>query len=519
MTQYSYSRVSTFKTCPYQYKLRYVDKLKTLPDTEPSNALYLGTALHTGLEKTVKEALKQYYSNYPIIDDLHINEAIKLEYIIPMAKELLPDGQYEVKIEDDNFIGFIDLLVPKGNNHFDIYDFKYSNNVDRYLESAQLHVYKHYYEKNNPSHIIDNLYFVFAPKIMIRQKKTEDLYQFRKRLLSELGKVDVRIEPVEYNPTKVTEYQDGISEIENTREFTKNETRLCSWCEFEPYCKRKETTMLLPENKRRDINKISKKVLWLYGAPFSGKTYLANKFPDPLMLNSDGNIKFVDAPYLAIKDQVTVEGRITKRKPAWEVFKEVIDELEMKQNDFKTIVVDLLEDTYEHCRAYKYNELGVDHESDAGFGKGYDMIRKEFLDNIKRLTNLDYENIILISHEDSSKNITKRGGETTTTIRPNIQEKLASKIAGMVDIVARVVADGDKRTLSFKTNEFVFGGGRLNVKGQDIPLSYEELMKVYEEANKASDQPSNQVSDQVSDQPTDQASGTTQSRRRVVVNN
>ena len=168
---------------------------------------------------------------------------------------------------------------------------------------------------------------------------------------------------------------------------------------------------------------------------------------------------------------------------AWEHFKEVIDELEKKQNDFKTIVIDLLEDTYEHCRAFEYGELGIDHESDAGFGKGYDIIRKEFLDTIKRLTNLDYENIILISHEDSTKNITKKSGESTTTIRPNIQEKIASKIAGMVDIVGRVVADGEDRKLSFKSNEYIFGGGRLGVKGKDIPLEFDALMKVYEDAN------------------------------------
>lgn len=502
MTQFSYSRIDCFKQCPYKYKLKYVDKLKTLPDTEANNALYLGTALHTGLEKTVEAALEQYYSNYPVIEDLQINEAIKLETIIPMGKNAIPDGLFEVKVEDDEFVGYIDLLVSKGNNHFDIWDFKYSNNVDKYLESSQLSIYKYQYEKNNPNHVVDNLYFIFLPKIQIRQKKTEDLYQFRKRLQEELSKAEVRIERVEYNPTKVREYLEAVDEVKTATEFPENETKLCAWCEFESYCKRKETTMILPENKRRDINKISKKVLWLYGAPFSGKTYLANKFPDPLMLNTDGNIKFVDAPYLFIKDEVSVEGRITKRKPAWEVFKEAVEELEKKQNDFKTIVVDLLEDTYEHCRAYKYAEMGVEHESDAGFGKGYDMIRKEFLDTIKRLTNLDYENIILISHEDSSKNITKRGGETTTTIRPNIQEKLASKIAGMVDIVARVVADGDTRVLSFKNNEYIFGGGRLNVKGQDIPLNYDDLMNIYDEANKTT----------VSvEQPTE--------RRRVEVNN
>lgn len=483
MSQFSYSRIECFKQCPYKYALRYIDGLKTLPDTDAGNALYLGTAVHTGLEKNVKEAIAQYFSNYPIIDDLQINETMKLENVIGKGKEVIPNGEFEVKIEDENFIGFIDLLVPKGDNHFDIYDFKYSNNVDRYMESAQLHVYKYFYELTHPNHVIDNLYFVFLPKVMIRQKKTEDLYQFRQRLLNELDKKDVTVKRVDYDFNKVKGYLDAVEDIKAAYDYPKNQTRLCDWCEYQAYCERKETTMLLPKNEKRNIDRIEKKVIWLYGAPFSGKTFLANKFPEPLMLNTDGNIKFVDAPYLAIKDQVTVEGRIVKRKQAWEYFKEIIEELEKKQNDFKTIVIDLLEDTYEHCRAFEYGELGIDHESDAGFGKGYDMIRKEFLDTIKRLTNLDYENIILISHEDSTKNITKKSGESTTTIRPNIQEKIASKIAGMVDIVGRVVADGEDRKLSFKSNEYIFGGGRLGVKGKDIPLEFDALMKVYEDAN------------------------------------
>lgn len=245
--QFSYSRVSCFKTCPYQYKLKYVDKLKTIPNTDANNALYLGTALHTGLEKTIEDALTQYYSNYPIIDDLQINEAIKLEFIIPKGKAAIPEGLFEVKIEDDEFIGFIDLLVPKGNNHFDILDFKYSNNVKRYLESGQLHVYKYYYEKNNPGHIIDNLYFVFLPKIQIRQKKTEDLYKFRKRLLSELEKAEVQIVELKYNPDKVVEYQNGINEIKNAQEFPKNETNLCQWCNYYGYCLKDETWEILDE--------------------------------------------------------------------------------------------------------------------------------------------------------------------------------------------------------------------------------------------------------------------------------
>ena len=56
----------------------------------------------------------------------------------------------------------------------------------------------------------------------------------------------------------------------------------------------------------------------------------------------------------------------------------------------------------------------------------------------------------------------------------------------MVDIVARAVVEDDgTRTLNFKSNEFVFGGGRLKgLTETKIPLSWEALMDVYEIASK-----------------------------------
>ena len=48
----------------------------------------------------------------PIITDDHINEAIKLENLIPRAAKMIPKGEFEVKIATDDFIGYIDLLAP-----------------------------------------------------------------------------------------------------------------------------------------------------------------------------------------------------------------------------------------------------------------------------------------------------------------------------------------------------------------------------------------------------------------------
>lgn len=500
--QVSHSRIETFKKCQYQYKLRYIDKLKTYFNNDPANPLIIGTALHTGIEKSPKEAVKWYYGQYPIIDDKNIDEAIKLEEVIEKCKAVLPEGLHEVKIECEEFVGYIDLLVPvgkdeEGHEWFDLYDFKYSNNVDNYLKSGQLHEYKYYFEKINPTKHIRKLYFLFAPKVAIKlkyknktNKRDETIEEFRKRLKGELETKNALLVEVEYDKTKVDEFLQNADECRNAKTFNKNPNRLCDWCEFKDYCMKGETLeiMNLPENKRRTVESSDKKKIWIYGAPFSGKTYLANKFPDVLMLNTDGNVKYVDAPYVAIKNEVKVEGRLTKTTLAWEIFKDTIAELEKKQNSFKTIVVDLLEDTYEYCRLYMYDQLGITHESDDSF-RAWDKVRIEFLSTIKRLMNLDYENIILISHEDTSKDLTKKGGDKITAIKPNIQDKAALKIAGMVDLVARVIDDEGKRIISFKSNEVVFGGGRLGITASEIPCTYEALLEVYKDAIKGDTKP------------------------------
>lgn len=473
--------------------MRYLEGITTIPATEPDNPLILGQAVHTGIEKSLEEAIREYCFSFPIITDEHINEIIKFETVIPLAKTAIPPGgKFEVEIKDDDFHGFIDYLVPatvfeRGvelPDTYDLYDFKYSNNVSGYKQSGQLHEYKYFFEKNNPGKKIRNMFFVFIPKVTIRQKKTETLLEFRQRLKSELSGVEVKVVQIEFNIEKVIEFLFGIKAVNEETEFPQEKSYLCRYCEFQEYCEKGwNYFMKLPENKRRNIEAVEKRVLWIYGVPFCGKTTFANAFPDPLMLNTDGNIKFVDAPYIRIKDEVKVEGRQTKRTLAWELFKDTISELEKKENSFRTIIVDLLEDLYEHCRLYMYQQMGITHESDDSF-RAWDKVRGEFLNTLKRLMNLDYENIILISHEDTSKDITRKGGDKITAIKPNLQEKVANKVAGMVDVVARIVADGDARTFSFKSNEVIFGGGRLKVNAKDIPLDVDALFAVYDEANK-----------------------------------
>ena len=496
MTRFSHSRVECATKCPYKYKLKYKDKLTTLPDQEPNNALYLGLGLHKGIETTVEEGVREYLSHYYVIDDRHIAWQIQLEYWIPKVKELLPSGEHEVTVKTDDFIGYIDLLVKRKQGNevvYDLYDFKFSNNVDGYRDSPQLSIYAYYLKKTRPNIKIGRLQYVFVPKVMIRQKRTETPMTFRQRLLSEMESKDITVLEVPYKPDAVRQFQAKtafLTEAEKGTDFPKNQTRLCDWCDYKEYCHSdgkidymiyRRNDMELPKNERRTASKPSKRTIWLYGRPFTGKTTLADHAPDPLMLNTDGNAVYVTAPFVSIKDDVEVTGRIVKRKLAWVVFKETLDELEKKQNTFKTIVVDLLEDLYESCRLYMFDKLHITHESDDNF-RAWDKVRTEFYSQIRRLMNLEYENIILLSHEDSSRDITKKSGESTTSIRPNIQEKVATKVAGMVGLVGRVVADGDERTVEFKADDVVFGGERLKTKVVSVPLTWDALAEAFDTA-------------------------------------
>lgn len=231
---------------------------------------------------------------------------------------------------------------------------------------------------------------------------------------------------------------------------------------------------MLPSTERVNAQTNTHFKFWIYGEPFTGKTTFCDNAPTPLNLNTDGNVKNVTMARLPIRD--TYEGRI--KKLGWEILKDAISELE-KGSDFETVIIDLVEDTYEMCRLYMYDKLGITHESDDSF-RAWDKVRTEYLSTMRTFLNLPY-NIVIISHEDKTKDFTSRSGEKFSTIKPNMNDKISNKLAGMVDFVARIIVNDDgSRVLSFKTNDVIFGGGRLNFGVSEIPLDWSELVKLYE---------------------------------------
>lgn len=499
MFKTSYSRVGTFTQCPRKFELNYVDGLKVPFNCDAANPLVIGTMLHECIEVGVDEAIANYKAAYPVMTDPMVNELMKIRVLGQRARELawsmLDDGAdpvFEVKVEDDSgFIGFIDMLIPHGEGKWVMLDFKYSNNVDRYLESGQLSVYKYFYEKTHPGEVIQDMAFLITPKTMIRQKKTEDLYQFRERLSTTLEDMWPMLYHVQYDPEKVADFAVGTCTMANAVEFPKHESRLCDWCDYKDFCLGGNDMLILPKNERRPEAVITDPDMWIYADSYVGKSTFVDHFDDVLFINTDGNTQNITSPFIQIADELVTEGRMSRKVLAWSKFREVIDELEKHDNDFRVIALDLVEDLYEHCRFYVFDQLGIKHESDGGYGKGWDMVRTEFLGQMKRLKSLGYR-VIYISKELVTE-ITYANGMKVSTFKPNLPDKVANVLAGTVTMTLRAYMDERGHFLQLRKNENVFGGGRIDFKRDRCDLTVEAFNAALLEAQGAKAEPTAEV--------------------------
>ena len=59
MTVYSHSRLSTYETCPLQFKLNYIDRIKR---KEQGIEAFMGTQFHDVMEKLYKDLKCKVYS-------------------------------------------------------------------------------------------------------------------------------------------------------------------------------------------------------------------------------------------------------------------------------------------------------------------------------------------------------------------------------------------------------------------------------------------------------------------------
>ena len=489
----SHSRVDLYKRCHFHYRLKYIDKFTQLDEHKADSPLTIGNALHYGLEVgNKKQMIDYYYSQFPVKTDKTINEAIKLELafdkVMPVLNNIKIKHQ-EYVIEEPEFKGIVDLITENDDGTVDIFDFKYSNNVDSYMDSPQLHIYQYYLEQYGFK--VNRLGYIFIPKLFIRQKKNEDLDQFRKRLVETYKEKQVQLVEIPKDKMQIVYFFNDAKSIQidfskSYKELERNINDSCFACKYgEDYLEiieEDDEIMALPKNEKRELKLDLKPDFWIYADSYVGKSTFVDSFDDVLFINTDGNTDNTTSPVVSVRDHVTRKGRIEETQFGWEDFKNTVTDLGVEENTFQAVAIDLVEDLYELCRTYVFNKNNIEHESDSGFGKGWDLVKKEFVDTMKRLKALKYQ-LIFISKENR-KEIKERSGASYTTFSPNLQEKQSNILSGIVDLTIHAEKDGEKRYINLITDEHTFGGGRFDFKVKTCELNRKSFEQALKDAQK-----------------------------------
>ena len=185
----------------------------------------------------------------------------------------------------------------------------------------------------------------------------------------------------------------------------------------------------LPENKPQ-IPKDTPRNFFFYGATMSGKSDLANEFPNPIILNTDGNASANSVPAIQLVNEKDKNGHIIKS--VIEQLSEILLALQTQKHTYETVVVDVIDDVIDMIKIAVCGEFDVKSLSEIGYGKGYDYFNQALTELVIDLKALPM-NVIYISREITEYNDDGKADKTL----PSLREKYVNLINGNSDLMIR----------------------------------------------------------------------------------
>ena len=187
---------------------------------------------------------------------------------------------------------------------------------------------------------------------------------------------------------------------------------------------------------------------FIWGSPMTGKSYFSSFFPNPLVLNTDGNSEQGSAPSIQLRNIRNETGGL--KRSVIEQLDDIITALQVENpkrpadQQFKTVVIDVIDDICVMIEQAICLDAGVQALSDIPYGKGWTMfntVLQQFVMDLKALP----LNVIYISREDDKTD------ENTgvTTYKPSLKTKYYNIVNGNCDVVIRTKKIGDGQNASY----------------------------------------------------------------------
>lgn len=205
---------------------------------------------------------------------------------------------------------------------------------------------------------------------------------------------------------------------------------------------------------------LEKSAFMFFGPPKIGKSTTASGWPNCVYLcTSKKEVKRIKKPFILVN---------THKKLV-----EAVDYLieNKRRLGYQTIICDFLDAMWTNCVVYICKKLKIEHPSEAGYGKGVDMIDLEFKKIITQLIGSNY-GCVFISHFQV-KDVTTMHGvvQKISTTLPDRARKIVIPLVSVIgfidfktikikDTATGKVSFKKQRVISFEASEFLEAGDR-----------------------------------------------------------
>ena len=205
---------------------------------------------------------------------------------------------------------------------------------------------------------------------------------------------------------------------------------------------------LLPENKRKKPMD-TPRTFFIWGATMSGKSYLAEHFPNPFFINTDDNAEKMGLPNYQLKNVKNRDGSL--KSSVIDQIDELMLELQTTNHGFETIVIDTIEDAIDLITQAILDENKVKTLDEMRWGKGYALQKQIVTGMVLELRALPM-NVVFVSRLDDSK----QDSNGNIVEGPALKTKWYNIVNGNCDLTIRTrkIGNNYSRALTDKRKQY-----------------------------------------------------------------
>lgn len=204
---------------------------------------------------------------------------------------------------------------------------------------------------------------------------------------------------------------------------------------------------VLPTKPRKPETRWDQFAYLLFGEKKIGKTTLAANIKNALVIQ-------FDKPQLALE--------IIEEVPRkWAEFLRILKALEDAgiKLPYSAIIIDGCEEWYQMCQTHVCAVMGIEHPTDAKYGKGWSAVKTEFRDAVNRVLRLPCGHFFICHQKTIS--IENRDGTETQRIVPALGAATEEILNSKVDGWFYYCYDGSNRRLIVRGSEEIGAGHRI----------------------------------------------------------